>query len=161
MMQLYGCDAANGLWVVPGSHDIGKVEISVMQDDAVSDRLPGAMPLICGSGDLVITNRQTVHGSFANTSKNVRVTINAGFHRRKLVLDVTSGGVHNPVSHYDDAYIRQRSRMIMHGINARHQRFPNETPYSYEPLADNVDKYHWDAAAKADIKDYNLQDIGI
>ena len=161
MMQLYGCDAANGLWVVPGSHDIGKVEISVMQDDAGSDRLPRAVPLICGPGDLVITNRQTVHGSFANTSKNVRVTINAGFHRRKSVLDVTSGGVHNPVSHYDDAYIRHRSRMIMYGINARRQRFPNETPYSYEPLADNIDKYHWDAAAKADVKDYNLQDIGI
>ena len=43
MMQLYGCDAANKLWVVPGSHDIGKVEILVMQDDAVSDRLTGAM----------------------------------------------------------------------------------------------------------------------
>ena len=57
--------------------------------------------------------------------------------------------------------IRRRSRMIIYGINARRQRFPNETPYSYEPLADNVDKYHWDAAAKADVKDYNLQDIGI
>jgi len=97
MMQLYGCDAANGLWVVPGSHDIGKVEISIMQDDAGSDRLPGAVPLICGPGDLVITNRQTVHGSFANISKNIRVTINAGFHLRKSLLNVTSGGVHNPV----------------------------------------------------------------
>jgi len=142
MMQLYGCDAANRLWVVPGSHDIGKVEISVIQNDEGSDRLPGAVPLICGPGDLEITNRQTVHGSFANTSKNVRVTINASFHRRKSVLDFTSGGVHNPVSHYDDAYICRRSRMIMYGINARRQRFPNETPYSYEPLADNVDKYH-------------------
>ena len=81
------------VWVVPGSHDIGNVEILVIQDDAGSNRLPGAVPLICGPADLVINNRQTVHGAFANTSKNVRVTIDAGFHRRISVLDVTSGGV--------------------------------------------------------------------
>jgi hypothetical protein len=161
MAQLYGCDAANGLWVVPGSHLLGKIDIKAMLDDVGSDRLPGAVPLICNPGDVAITNRQAVHGSFANTSPNVRVSINAGFHRRESVLNITSGGIHNPISLYDDAYIRHRSRMIMYGIDARRQRFPDETPYVYQPLADNADAYHWTAATQAEIKDYNLNDIGI
>ena len=161
MAQLYGCDAANGLWVVPGSHRQGKVDIKAMVDAAGSDRLPDAVPLICEPGDVAITNRQAIHGSFANTSPNIRVTLNMGFHRRKSVLGVQSGGVHNPVSVYDDAYIRNRSRLIMYGIDARRQRFPDEMPYRYAPLADEADRYRWLPAAMAEIRDYNLQDIGI
>lgn len=161
MMQLYGCDAANGLWVVPGSHRHGKADIKAMVEAEGSDRLPDAVPLICAPGDVAITNRQAVHGSFANTSDNVRVTINFGFQRRKFVLGVESGGVHNPVTVYDEDYIRSRSRMIMYGIDARAQRFPEEASYSYAPLADEVEKYRWTPEAKAGIKDYNLQDLGI
>ena len=32
MAQLYGCTSANGLWVVPGSHREGKVDIKAMVD---------------------------------------------------------------------------------------------------------------------------------
>jgi hypothetical protein len=161
MAQLYGCDAANGLWVVPGSHRQGKVDIKAMVAAAGSDRLPDAVPLICYPGDVAITNRQAVHGSFANTSPNVRVTINFGFQRRKFVLGVESGGVHSPVTMYDADYIRQRSRMIMYGIDARRQRFPDETPFVYAPLAGAQEQFRWTPAAKAEIKDYNLQDLGI
>ncbi len=160
MGQLYGCDAENGLWIVPGSHR-SKADIKTMVKAAGSDRLPDAVPLICNPGDIAITNRQAIHGSFANTSANVRVTINFGFHRRKSVLGVESGGIHNPVAIYDERYIRRRSRMIMYGIDARRQRFPGETSYVYAPLADTADEYCWNAAARADVKDYNLQDIGI
>jgi hypothetical protein len=161
MMQLYGCDAANGLWVVPGSHDKGKLDIKAMMDAAGSDRLPDAVPLICAPGDVAITNRQAVHGSFANTSDKVRVTLNMGFHRRASVFGVRSGGVHNPVSVYDEDYIASRSRMIMYAIDARRQRYPDETPYSYAPLAARADDYRWSDSARADIRDYNLQDMGI
>lgn len=161
MMQLYGCDAANGLWVVPGTHRDGRRDIKAMVDAAGSDRLPEAVPLICGPGDVAITSRQVIHGSFANTSPNVRVTINMGFHRRTSVLGVRSGGVHNPVSVYDETYIRNRSRLIMYGIDARRQRFPDETPYHYAPLADDADRYRWTPAARDDIRNYNIQDIGI
>ena len=82
MAQLYGCDATNGLWVIPGSHRVGKIDIKAMVNEAGSDRLPQAVPLICDPGDVAITSRQAVHGSFANTSSKVRVTINFGFHRR-------------------------------------------------------------------------------
>ena len=161
MAQLHGCNAANGLWVVPGSHRTGKADILAMVEAAGSDRLPEAVPLICHRGDVAICNRQAIHGSFANTGPDVRVTINFGFHRRKSVLGVTSGGVHNPVSLYDDAYIRNRSRLILYAIDARRQRFPDETPYVYGPLEGREDQYRWTPAAKATLKDYNLQDIGI
>ncbi len=161
MAQLYGCDAGNGLWVVPGSHRLGKLDIKAMVEAAGSDRLPDAVPLICRPGDVAITNRQAIHGSFANTSPDVRVTINFGFQRRKFVLGVKGGGIHSPVTVYDEAYIRRRSRMIMYGIDARRQRFPGETPYLYAPLAESAERFRWTAAAKAEVKDYNLEDLGI
>jgi hypothetical protein len=161
MAQLYGCDASNGLWVVPGSHNQGKVDIKAMAAKAGSDRLPDAVPLICDPGDIVICNRQAVHGSFANTSDAIRVTLNFGFHRRRSVLNVRSGGVHNPVSLYDDNYISQRSRVIAYGINARSKRFQHEKPYRYAPLADKMTEFEWNDEAKASMHDYNLQDMGI
>jgi len=161
MAQLYGCNAANGLWVVPGSHRTGKADIKAMVEAAGSERLPEAVPLICAPGDVVICNRQAIHGSFANTSEDVRVTINFGFHRRKSVLGVVSGGVHNPVAVYDEQRIRERSRVIMYAIDARQQRFPDEKPYRYKPFAGQEDQYRWAAGHKPDLKDYNLQDLGI
>jgi hypothetical protein len=161
MIQLYGCDAANGLWVVPGSHIGDRKDIKAMVAAAGSDRLPDAVPLICGPGDVAVTSRQAVHGSFANTSPNIRVTFNMGFHRRASVLGVKSGGVHNPVSEYTPEYVQNRSRMILYGIDARRQRFPGETPYVYAPLAGEADQWRWSPERKAEVWDYNLQDLGI
>lgn len=161
MAQLYGCDAANGLWVVPGTHRRGKVDIKALVAAAGSDRLPEAVPLICKPGDVAITNRQTVHGSFANTSPKMRVTFNVGFHRRASVLNVESGGVHNAITVYDAEHIRERSRLIMYGIDARRQRYPDETPYDYAPLRDLADAYRWSPEIMPMLKDYNLKDLGI
>ena len=161
MAQLYGCNAANGLWVVPGSHREGRMDIKAMVRAAGSDRLPQAVPLICGPGDVAICNRQALHGSFANTSEDVRVTINFGFHRRKSVLGVKSGGIHNPVAVYDETYIRERSKMIMYAIDARRQRFPEEQPFDYRPFVGDEASCRWNASSKATIKDYNLLDLGI
>ncbi|HQT77009.1 MAG TPA: phytanoyl-CoA dioxygenase family protein [Rhodopila sp.] len=159
MAQLYGCTPANGVWVVPGSHKLGKVDIKAMVADAGTERLPDAVPLVCKPGDVAITNRQAVHGSFANTSPDWRVTVNFGFHRRRSVLGVQGGGVHNKAAVYDAERIHTRARMIGYGIDARRQRFPHETPFVYQPLAGET--YRWDADAKAGIKDYNLMDLSI
>ena len=161
MAQLYGCDAANGLWVVPGTHRLGKVDIKAMVEAAGSDRLLDAVPLICAPGDVAITNRQALHGSFANTSPNIRVTLNMGFHKRSSVLGVKGGGVHNEVTTYDEDYIRHRARMLLYGIDARRQRFPRETSYVYQPLAGSADNFRWSEAVRGDIKDYNAYDLGI
>jgi Phytanoyl-CoA dioxygenase (PhyH) len=161
MGQLYGCTPANGLWVVPGSHRLGKVDIAAMVAAAGSERLPDAVPLVCAPGDVAMTNRQAVHGSFANTSAQWRVTVNFGFHRRRSVLGVAGGGVHNAPAVYDEARIAERSRVIGWAIDARRQRFPEETPYVYAPHARAGETFAWDAAAKAAIRDYNLLDLGI
>ena len=161
MAHLYGCTAANGVWVVPGTHKLGKVDIKAMVEESGSQRLGDALPLICEPGDVAITNRQTLHGSFANTSEDWRVTVNFGFHRRSSVLGVRGGGVHNAPEVYDLARIRARSRMIGYAIDARCQRFPDETPFDYAPFADSGERYQWNAEAKAGMKDYNLLDLSI
>ena len=161
MGQLYGCTAANGVWVVPGSHKQGKIDIARLAADAGTERLPDAVPLICAPGDVAMTNRQALHGSFANTSKDWRVTINFGFHRRTSVLGVKAGGIHNAVATYDADRIRERARLIGYGIDARRQRFPDETPFVYRPHADEGLSYRWNESAKAEIKDYNLLDLSI
>lgn len=161
MGQVYGCTPANGVWVVPGSHKLRQVDIPAMAAAAGSDRLPDAVPIVCAPGDVAMTNRQAVHGSFANTSDQWRVTVNMGFHRRASVLDVEAGGLHNARAVYDADRIRRRTRMLGYAIDARRQRFPDETPYAYKPHADAGLSYTWDETARADIRDYNLEDLSI
>jgi hypothetical protein len=161
MGQLYGCTPANGVWVVPGSHKLGKIDITAKVAAAGTERLPDAVPMVCNPGDVVISNRQLLHGSFANTSTDWRVTINMGFHRRAAVLGVSGGGILGNPTVYDDAHIRQRSRTIGYAINARRQRYPHETPFVYQPFADCADECSFDETARASLHDYNLTDMGV
>ena len=161
MGQLYGSTPANGVWVVPGSHKLPKADIRAKVTAAGSERLPDAVPIICKPGDVAITNRQALHGSFANTSPDWRVTLNMGFHRRASVLNVEAGGIHNSVAVYDAARIKERSRVIGYAIDARHQRFGDETPFEYRPFAASGETYTWDDAARQGIHDYNLLDLSI
>ena len=161
MAQVYGCTPANGVWVVPGSHKLGKVDIKAMAAAAGSERLPDAVPMICAPGDVAIANRQALHGSFANTSPDWRVTLNFGCHRRASVLGVEGGGLHNAVAVYDADRIRQRARLIAYAIDARRQHFPHETPFVYQPFAQAGDSFPWDEAARQSLHDYNLLDLSI
>ena len=159
MAQLYGCTSANGLWVVPGSHRIGKADIKAMVAECGSDRLSAAVPLVCAPGDVAVTSRQAVHGSFANTSADPRVTINFGFHRRRSVLGVRGGGVHNAEAVYDAERIDRRAEVIVYAIDARAQRFPAERRFTYQPFAGREDQFRW--TPDVDLFDYNLLDLGI
>jgi hypothetical protein len=161
MGQLYGCTPANGVWVVPGSHKVGRVDIKAKVAKADTERLPDAVPMVCKPGDVVISNRQLLHGSFANTSDDWRVTINMGFHRRSSVLGVQAGGILGGDGIYDEAHIAERSRTIGYAIDARRQRFPEETPFVYKPFVDAGERFAWDDAARASLADYNLLDIGV
>lgn len=161
MVQLYGSSAGSGVWVLPGSHKEGKVDIKARVDANGSDRLPDAVPMICGPGDVFICNRQTVHGSFANTSPDRRVTVNFGFHRRASVLGVRGGLVSEAVV-YDEERIHERSRMIVVAVDARRQRYPDEPSYVYQPLVGEEEENRWNQATRQSlVKDYNLLDIGI
>lgn len=161
-LQLYGSTPGNGVWVVPGSHKLGKVDIaSLAAEGGAGERLPGAVPLVCGPGDLTMTNRQTLHGSFANTSPDRRVTVNFGFHRYSSVID-QHGVLSGEGNVYDETYVRERCRTIALAIDARAQRFPDEDRYVYQPFVGHEAEHVYnDANRERMLTDYNLRDIGI
>lgn len=161
MAQVYSSTAVNGVWVVPGTHKLGKLDISKLVADAGSERLEGAVPLVCNPGDVVICNRQLLHGSFPNCGLEPRVTVNFGFHRRSSVLGVQGGGIHSEAQEFDEEIIARRSRVLGYAIDARQQRFSNEASYRYQPFAEAQKVFSWNAQAKADIKDYNCDDLSI
>ncbi len=161
MGQVYGSTAVNGVWVVPGSHKDGRADIVKMVAEAGSERLPDAVPIICNPGDVVINNRQIVHGSFANTGFEPRLTANFGFHRRSSVLNVKGAGIHAEAAVFDEDFIAKRSDVMGLAIAARKAHYPDETPYDYKPLTDKQSSYAYDAAAQAGLKDYNLMDLSI
>lgn len=161
MAQVHGSTAVNGVWVLPGSHKTGKIDIKNLIEASGSERIEGLVPLLCGPGDVVICNRQLLHGSFANTGFEPRVTVNFGFHRRSSVLGVMGAGMHSEAQEYTEALIDERSKVIGYAIDARQQKYPDETPYQYQPFIDKGVQYTWDQHAKKDIKDYNLRDLSI
>lgn len=161
MAQVYGSTCVNGVWVIPGSHKANKVDIKQLVAISGSERLQGAVPLVCNPGDVVICNRQIVHGSFANSGFEPRVTINFGFHRRSSVLDVMGAGMHCAPQQYDNQLVNRRSRTIGYAIEARKQRFPEEQAYVYQPFARAGKAFVWDEKARQDLCDYNLDDLSI
>ncbi len=161
MIQLYGSTSANGVWVVPGTHKLGKVDIEEMVKKNGHPRLRQAVPIISDPGDVIINNRQLVHGSFANTSDKIRVTFNQGFHKRSSVLGVTGGGLHNARAVYTEQRIRQRSSLIELAIDARAQSYPTEQSYKYEPMKGVSWKKKWLPGTLEELKDYNLLDFSI
>lgn len=161
MAQVYGSTAVNGVWVIPGTHKVGKVDIKALVEASGSERLEGAVPLICEPGDVIMCNRQLVHGSFPNSGFEPRLTINFGFHRRTSVLGVQGAGMTSGEEVYDDAVIEKRARVIGWGIDARRQRYPQEASFDYLPFRQSGLQYAWDDAARREIKDYNLHDLSI
>ncbi len=169
-VQLYPTTPANALWVVPGSHTVGRIDIAArVADNGGSDMLPDAVPLVCGAGDVTVVNRHMLHGSFANTSPDPRVSITFGFHRRSSVLGVTGGlnleldkSRRGAVNVYDDDKVRARSAVIQVAIDARHQARPDEQRYRYEPFADMEDDYRYGPVTQESVlRDYNLHDLAI
>ena len=156
MAQLYDTTPENALWVVPGSHDQGKIDIKKKVEENGSDRLSDAVPMLMKAGDVAICNRQVLHGSFANTSVAERATFVFGFHRRSSVLGV-QGWAENP---YDEDYVTKRSRIIPLAVDARSQHFGDEDPYVYLPLRHERHTYSR-KSRESTLADYNVNDIGL
>ena len=161
MVQVYGSTAVNGVWVMPGTHKVGKIDIKKLVAESGSERLEGAVPIVCNPGDAVICNRQLLHGSFPNCGFEKRVTVNFGFHKRSSVLGVKGGGVHSEAQVFDDKIIERRSKSIGYAIEARKAKYKDEDPYLYKPFKDLQKSYVWDSHARQDLKDYNLEDLSI
>jgi ectoine hydroxylase-related dioxygenase (phytanoyl-CoA dioxygenase family) len=142
MAQMCRTTPANGLWVVPGSHRAGHIDIpALVEQQGGSTRLPDAVPMLCNRGDIVVCNRQCLHGSFANASPDRRVTFVWGFFRHDAVLDVevdlpaTSEGAPPSRRRYTADLIQERARLIQHAIDARKVHRPEEEAYQYAPTA--------------------------
>jgi len=161
MAQLYGSTPANGVWFLPGSQH-GRADIRALTRQAGGNCLADAVPLVCQPGDVAIANRQALHGSFANTSPDPRVTFSFGFQPRRSVLGI-EGYLWEPDKpvRYDEAYVAQRAEMIGYAIDARRQHFPGEESYTYRPHADAGQHFVWDEKARDAIRDYNRLDIRI
>ena len=70
-------------------------------------------------GDVVINNRELVHGSFANTGFETPVSANFGFHRRASALNVNGAGIRAEAVTFDEGFIKDRSRLIGLAIAVR------------------------------------------
>jgi len=162
-VQLYRSTPANGLWVIPGTHEQGRVDIkALVAANGGSEQLPQAVPLACEAGDVTIVNRQMVHGSFANTSPDLRVSITFGFHRRASVLGAKGALSMNADDVYDEQRVFERSAVIAVAIDARRRRFPDEASYRYRPFAGLEDDFRWGPETfERVIRDYNLKDLAI
>ena len=162
MAQLCRTTPENALWVVPGSHKLGKIDIKGLVDDAGTDRLPDAAPMLCEPGDVAICNRQALHGSFANTSPDRRVSIVIGFHRRDAVLNVKKQQRTGKAVVYDEERIHRRSRVIQLAIDARRRHYPLETPYVYQPFVGQEDDNRFtEATRKTVLEGYHLLNLGL
>ena len=161
MAQVYGSTAVNGVWVVPGTHKVGKIDIKKIVAEAGSERIDGAVPIVCNPGDVVICNRQLLHGSFPNCGFEPRVTVNFGFHKRSSVIGTQGGGIHSEAQVFDDEIIERRSRAIGYAIEARKQKYPNEEAYKYYPFEQSGKSFVWNDSSREDLKDYNLEDLSI
>ena len=162
MIQLYPSTPGNGVWVLPGSDARERANIRQLVAESGSERIEGAVPLVCESGDAFIVNRQLIHGSFANTSAERRVTLNEGFFPRKRLLDVTTTMLDGREVTYSSDWIETRSRIIPLAIDARRQRYPEERSFVYQPLVGQAESLRFDEETRESIlKNYNLLDMYI
>ena len=161
--QLHPSTLGNCLWVMPGTHKLGKLDIKRLVDEnGGSDCLPGAVPMFCNAGDITLANRQILHGSFANSSPDLRISMTFGFHRRSSVLgqkaklSVASDDI------LDEQRIFERAAVIAVAIDARRQRYSDETPYNYQPFVGLEDDFRLnDVTFDRWIQDYNTKDLAI
>ena len=161
-VQLYDTSAQSCLWVMPGSHKLGRMDIKKLVADNGSERLPDAVPLYAKAGDVTIVNRQALHGSFANTSSDQRISLTIGFHRRKSVLGARGALNESADAYYDEQRIDERSQVIAVAIDARAQFYSDEQRFNYQPMAGREENLrfspeNWEKI----VKDYNLNDLAI
>ena len=145
MAQLHPTTPANALWIVPGSHREGRIDIPArVAANQGSTRLPDAVPMLCDRGDVVVCNRQCLHGSFANASADPRATFVWGFFRRDSVLGAetpvpaTRPGQAPDTRRYSEADVDSRDRVVQLAIAARRAHRPEETPYRYKSGTDEA-----------------------
>lgn len=161
-VQLYDTSAQSCLWVLPGSHKLGKLDVAKLVAEHGSEQLPGAVPLYAKAGDVTIVNRQALHCSFANVSQDQRVSLTFGFHLRNSVLGAKGALSETAEVTYDQERIDKRSKVIGVAVDARAQFYPDQQRYGYQPMSGREDECRFTPENwQAIIKDYNLNDLSI
>ena len=165
-VQLYETTAANALWVVPGTHKVGRIDLrEKVARNGGSVMLADAIPLLCQPGDATVVNRHMVHGSYANTSAEPRISVTFGFHRRSSVIGVAGQlrvSARDATVVYDEERVFKRSSVIAVAIDARAQHRPDERRYTYAPFVGLEDDFRYsDETFDRVIRDYNLNDLAI
>ena len=161
MAQLYGCTSANGLWVVPGSHRRGKVDIKAMVDAAGSTACPTRCPSCAPRATWRSPTARPCTARSPTPARCHGSRSTSGSTAGARVLGVESGGVHNAVAVYDEARVHERSKAIAYAIDARAQRFPDEPRFTYRPFNGLEDEHRWTPATMDALRDDNLLDLGI
>jgi hypothetical protein len=112
---------------------------------------------------VTMVNRQMVHGSFANSSADLRISLTFGFHRRGSVLGQKAAlGVEDRETVYDERRVFERSAVIQVAIDARHQAFPDEAAFTYQPFARLRGEFRFTPeTVDRVIRDYNTKDLAI
>lgn len=161
MAQLARTTAANGLWVLPGSHRLGHIDIpKLVAEHGGSTLLPDAVPMLCERGDVAVCNRQCLHGSFANASPDPRITFVWGFFRHDAVLgaevDMPATRPDQPPERrcYTEDDIHERAELVQLAIDARAAHRPDEAPYAYGPGASAAGRHADDAARSEALRGY-------
>lgn len=154
-VALSRCTPENCLWVVPKSHKQWRRANGGSFPEACT-KLADAVPMTLEQGDIGMVNRSSLHGSFPNHSDIRRVTLLMGFHKRDSAIGTETTNVHAYVRpdkpkkvKYSKDYVLKRARMIPLAIDARRQRFPDETPYEYS--GDFIGGDIWNEQARAEI----------
>lgn len=161
-VQLFDTSARSCLWVVPGSHKRGKIDIKKLVAEEGSDRLSDAVPLYAKAGDVTMVNRQALHGSFANTSDELRISPTIGFHKRSSVLGAPAALLTTGAESYDEAWVSERSKVLGYAISARAAFYQEEKPFHYVPLNMQPELMTLAPANwKQALMNYNLRDIAI
>ena len=123
-IYLHESNERNGcVYAIPGSHKKGRADLSAMVAEH-GERLPGSVPVAAEPGDVIVHSRNLIHGSFANASSTLRVTVYFGFHHVDTVRHI-----------YSDEQIATRAHVISEAIVLRHAdvRFGDEVPFEYLP----------------------------
>jgi hypothetical protein len=162
-VQLHATSPRSCLWVMPGTHKLGKLDIKqLVAENNGSEQLPNAVPLFCEPGDVTIVNRQALHCSFANTSPDQRISLTFGFHRYKSVLGASGALSQTEMEVYDKQRINDRSKVVSVAIDARSQFYPNEPRYDYQLMSGREAELRFSEETWEEvIRDYNLKDLSI
>ena len=119
-IYLYPSTVENGcLQVIPKSHQWGQVDLKSMVETHGS-RLPDSIPVPVNAGDVIVHNRNLVHGSFTNHSADLRITVYFGYHRRQTVTGV-----------FTSDHVDQREQVVALAIQCWTE---------FEPVAEDKDQ---------------------